>query len=107
MRPFPAAGGKWQISAGGGASPQWRRDGKELFYLGPESRLVAAPVTLSSRGLEAGTPKTLFQNANLQLPGISVTTAYRVSPDGQRILATLLTGLQESSPIVLQTGANR
>jgi Tol biopolymer transport system component len=107
VRPFPAAGGKWQISAGGGTSPQWRRDGKELFYLGPESKLVALPVTLSAKGLETGTAKVLFQNANMQLPGISVPTAYRVSPDGQRFLATLLTGVQESSPIVLQTGAGR
>ncbi len=107
VRPFPAAGGKWQISAGGGTSPQWRRDGKELFYLGPESRLIAVPVTLSARGLEAGTATTLFQNASMPLPGISMTTVYRVAPDGQRFLATLLTGLQESSPIVLQTGAGR
>ncbi len=107
VRPFPAAGGKWQISAGGGTSPQWRRDGKELFYLGPESKLVAVPVTLSAKGLETGTAKVVFQNPNIQLPGISAGTAYRVSPDGQRFLATLLTGLQESSPIVLQTGAAR
>ncbi len=107
VRPFPAAGGKWQISAGGGTSPQWRRDGKELFYLGPESKLVAVPVTLSAKGLEAGTAKVLFQNANIQLPGISAGTAYRVSQDGQRFLTTLLTGVQESSPIVLQTGVHR
>jgi Tol biopolymer transport system component len=107
VRPFPAAGGKWQISAGGGASPQWRRDGKELFYLGPDSRFVAVPVTLSARGLEAGTAKVLFQNTSMQVPGITVPTAYRVSSDGQRFLTTLLTGLQESSPIVLQMGANR
>jgi Tol biopolymer transport system component len=107
VRPFPPAGGKWQISAGGGTSPQWRHDGKELFYLGPESKLVAVPVTLSAKGFETGTAKVVFQNPNIQLPGISAGTAYRVSPDGQRFLVTLLTGLQESSPIVLQTGANR
>ncbi|MEO8053663.1 MAG: hypothetical protein ABI768_00815 [Acidobacteriota bacterium] len=44
---------------------------------------------------------------NMQLGGIPVTTAYRVSPDGQRFLATLPTGLQESSQIVLKTGTGR
>jgi hypothetical protein len=82
VRPFHAAGGKWQMSAAGGGSPHWRRDGKGLFYLGPESRRVAAPVTLSERGLEAGTAKPLFQNTNMQLPSISVPTAFRVSADG-------------------------
>jgi serine/threonine protein kinase/Tol biopolymer transport system component len=105
VRPFPAAGGKWQISAGGGTSPAWRRDGKELFYLSPDRKLVAVPITLSARGLEAGTARVLFQNASLPLASISTKTPYRAAPDGQRFLANLQTGLQESSPIVLQTGA--
>jgi Tol biopolymer transport system component len=106
VRPFPPAGGKWQISASGGTSPEWRRDGKELFYLAPEGKLVAVPVVLSARAFEAGTAKTLFQNASLKLSSPLVTT-YRVAPDGQRILASLLTGLQESSPIALQTDDQR
>jgi serine/threonine protein kinase/Tol biopolymer transport system component len=41
VRRFPAAGGKWQISTRGGAQPRWRRDGKELFYLAPDGKLMA------------------------------------------------------------------
>ncbi|MDA2938906.1 serine/threonine-protein kinase [Acidobacteria bacterium AH-259-A15] len=33
VQPFPATGGKWQISTQGGVQPRWRRDGKELFYI--------------------------------------------------------------------------
>ncbi len=36
VQSFPASGGKWQVSTNGGAQPQWRRDGKELFYLSPD-----------------------------------------------------------------------
>ena len=33
VRPLGGSGDRWQISSGGGVSPRWRRDGKELFYL--------------------------------------------------------------------------
>jgi len=39
-------GGKRQISVNGGAYVQWRRDGKELFYLAPDNRLMAVPIRL-------------------------------------------------------------
>src|SRR5262249_38940792 len=35
VQPFPGPGAKFQISTDGGANPLWRRDGKELFFLGP------------------------------------------------------------------------
>ena len=41
---FPEAHGKWQVSNAGGDQPRWRSDGKELFYLGPDSRMMAVPV---------------------------------------------------------------
>jgi eukaryotic-like serine/threonine-protein kinase len=37
-------GGKWQISNNEGTTPRWRRDGKELFYLGPENTIMAVEV---------------------------------------------------------------
>ncbi len=38
VQPFPPSGGKWQVSSGGGHSPRWRGDGRELFYLTPTVR---------------------------------------------------------------------
>jgi hypothetical protein len=32
VRPFPGAGGRIQISSGGGSEPAWSVDGKRLFY---------------------------------------------------------------------------
>src|SRR5437870_9052201 len=34
--PFPGPGGKWQVSTAGGTFPQWRTDGKELFFIAPK-----------------------------------------------------------------------
>ena len=55
VQPFPAAGGKWQISTNGGENPKWRRDGKELFYLGLDRRLMAVEVKTAPT-FEAGLP---------------------------------------------------
>ena len=41
-----AAGGKWQMSTAGGDKPRWSRDGRELYYIAPDRKLMAVPVTL-------------------------------------------------------------
>jgi len=53
--------GKWQVSYGGGLRPKWSADGKELFYVTPDGKVMAAAVTLSP-AFQAGTPKLLFQS---------------------------------------------
>jgi len=42
---FPTANGKWQVSSAGGQEPRWRQDGRELFYLSAEGKLMAVAVT--------------------------------------------------------------
>jgi Tol biopolymer transport system component len=43
VRPFPNSdAGRWQVSNGGGGSPVWSADGKELFFINGANRLVAA-----------------------------------------------------------------
>jgi Tol biopolymer transport system component len=66
VRPFPliATAGKWMISSGGGTQPRWRRDGKELFYISPDGKLMAVDVT-ELPTFRSGSPKPLFPNANL------------------------------------------
>jgi len=42
--PFRHGSGKWEVSTGGGRFPRWRRDGKELFYLSPDNKLMSAGI---------------------------------------------------------------
>jgi Tol biopolymer transport system component/predicted Ser/Thr protein kinase len=82
---FPDLQGKWQVSNNGGTQPRWRRDGKELFYLAPDGKMMASPVTTGTR-FDAGTPLPLFQaNAREQVAG-SELVMYDVTRDGQRFL---------------------
>ena len=76
--------GKWQVSAKGGADPKWRRDGRELYFIALDGKLMAVPIKISSV-IEAGHPSPLFQTPFPQ-PGNSTLSYYDVSSDGQRFL---------------------
>ncbi len=97
VQPFPGPGGKWQISTAGGSQPVWRRDGKELFFIAPDYKLMAVEVVTGGTAFAAGTPRALFQTRAATL----VVRAYDVSPDGQRFLINSLIGDPTSSPITL------
>jgi Tol biopolymer transport system component len=79
-RGFPETGGKWQVSVAGGAFPRWRRDGREIYYVAPDSKLVAAEVKPSGAALEVGSSKELF---SVKLTG---SFDYDVTADGNRFL---------------------
>jgi serine/threonine protein kinase/Tol biopolymer transport system component len=57
-------GERIEVSTGGGDGPVWRRDGKELFFLGytggPQKKMMAVSVTPNGASLRLGKPVTLF-----------------------------------------------
>jgi Tol biopolymer transport system component len=81
---YPPAGDRWQISTEGGMYPQWRADGKELFYVAG-SKLMAADIGVNGTRLEAGIPRVLFE-APIANWGRNVLVPSR---DGQSFLAIL------------------
>jgi serine/threonine protein kinase len=82
---FPDARGKWQVSNEGGEQPRWRSDGKELFYLSLDGKMMAAPVTTGSK-FDSGPPAALFQVTPPQSNSLLEQFIYDVSHDGQRFL---------------------
>ena len=82
---FPDAHGKWQISNGGGDQPRWRGDGKELFYLAPDGKIMAVAVQ-EGANFNCGAPAALFQANQKQPVATSEQAAYAVTRDGQRFL---------------------
>jgi DNA-binding winged helix-turn-helix (wHTH) protein/Tol biopolymer transport system component len=92
---IPPGKGKWQISAGGGDWPIWRRDGREIFYR-QGTKLMAMPIRLTERSVETGKPLPLFE--------ISGRTRFQVSRDGQRFLIALpAEGAPLSTPLTVHT----
>jgi Tol biopolymer transport system component len=85
--PFPPApnGGKWMVSRGGGVQPRWRRNGKELFYISPDWKMMAVPVS-SRPTLQAGTPQPLFDTEMVDTGIRTGPMSWDISPDGNRFL---------------------
>ncbi len=77
------SGSKTQVSTEGGFQPRWRADGKELFYIGPDKRLMAVETKTDAGGVHVGTPRVLFELRVSNLPG---PPYYDVTRDGQRFL---------------------
>ena len=98
VRSFPDSGGQWQISNGGGSQPRWRRDGKELFYLSPDRKLMAVEVNGSSGTFEAGIPKPLF---DVRIGNAAGVSDYEVAGDGQRFLVNTLFEQNERPPVTV------
>ncbi len=79
---FSGGGGRWQISTNGGTEPAWGPNGKELFYIAPDNKMMRVGVTTGQR-FEAGVPEALFP---VTLAEFSGRNRYRISPDGERFL---------------------
>jgi serine/threonine-protein kinase len=98
VQSFPKTDNRVQVSSAGGSLARWRKDGKELFYRGPDGKLMVAQVRTAGGRLEFGTPDAL--------PGVTVPYVgerfypYDVSADGQRIL-TLKPEISEAAPLTV------
>ena len=90
---FPTPSGKFQVSTNGGNRPRWRRDGKELFYLSADRKMMAVDVKATATTFEIGRPRELFQTRVASAP--FVASVYDVTADGQRFLIN--TALDEAT----------
>jgi eukaryotic-like serine/threonine-protein kinase len=103
VQAFPGPGGKLQVSTAGGAQARWRRDGRELFYIGLDQQLMALPIRVDAthQSIEPGAPVPLFAT---HVGGAVQQTAplqqYDVSADGQQFLLNTITE-QDAPPITM------
>jgi len=98
VRSFPASGAKWQVSAGGGSQPRFTRDGKELFYLSADRKVMAVQVKTDAITFESGAPRVLFETHILMKedrPG----NQYAVASGGQRFLINSTMTGTDATPI--------
>ena len=82
VQSFPTPGQKSLISTNGGTYPAWSRDGKELFFIGADRKLMATAVHTGAT-FKAGVPKPLFET---RLP--SGFSRFDVSKDGRFLIPT-------------------
>ena len=103
-QPFTAEGklgtDRKRVSTKGGAGPNWSSDGKELFYLSGDRKVMAAPVITEGR-FNAGKSVALFQATPRQPISSNDQFAYDVSRDGERFVILTEVRSADSQPISL------
>jgi Tol biopolymer transport system component/predicted Ser/Thr protein kinase len=97
VQTFPLSNRKWQVSTDGGYEPRWRSDGREIYYLSEDRKLMAVSV---GPGPSFDVPKPLFQT---RVPtGVTANRAHYVpSRDGQRFLVNTQTSDPSPTPITV------
>jgi len=85
VSPFPGPGRKWPISVGGGRNVIWSGNGRELFFLTPDDRIMVVSYTANGNGFAASKPQLWSEKRLLRLPSKS----YDLAPDGKRFAAIL------------------
>jgi Tol biopolymer transport system component len=102
IAPFPGGTGKWQVSKSGGIFPRWRRDGRELFYLSLDNKIMAAEIGEPGSSLTIGEAKTLFQGKTAPYSQ-SFGVPYDVTPDGGKFVVVSNVTPLEATPLTLVT----
>ena len=92
VQPFPPTGAKWQVSTGGGEQPQWRQDGRELYYVTPDKKLMAVDITSTPSVFARGEPRVLMETRMTGWERLGAGCCqYAPSKDGQRFLISSAT----------------
>jgi Tol biopolymer transport system component len=102
VAPFPTGAGRRRVSVEGGSQPRWRRDGRELFFLAADARIMAAAV----RDGDLGAPAPLFRSPTTpsNRSELAIWNDYDVSPDGQRFLIRVDLVSRDTMPMTVALG---
>ena len=84
---FPTLGERWRISANGGEDPQWRPDGRELYYVSGDHTLTAVPVR-ADKTFAFGEPRSLFRVTPDPADVAGLGPLYAPAPNGERFIVT-------------------
>jgi len=99
VRPFLGGSQHWQISGGGGSMPRWSHDGRQLYFVSTEGRLMVAAIH-AGEAFAADAPQPLFMTRLRLLNGIT-RTQYDITADGRFLMNTGLGGPEQQTFVTL------
>ena len=97
LQSFPSPTLQAQVSTAGGTQPRWRPDGRELFYLALDGKMMSVSIR-GNDTLETDAPRPMF---NTPLDPRALRQTYAVSPDGQRFLLQMPSASSSSTLTVV------
>jgi Tol biopolymer transport system component len=86
VQAFPRPSQRWAVSTGGGTAPRWSSDGREIYFVEPGGRMMAAPVRVKHSMLDVGAPVPLFATG-MRLQTQLFKFAYAVARDGRFLIS--------------------
>jgi len=100
VQPFPSGAGRWQVSTSGGSRPQWRKDGKEMYFFSTDQQQVmAVDIKQNGGSLQLGTPQVLLKATTVSGP----QGPYTVSADGKKFVMNTVSPQSITEPLTLIT----
>ena len=96
VQSFPPSADKLVVSSAGGAFPLWRDDGKELFYLTEDGRVMSAEIKSGAK-IESSVPQQLFQTRIK----FADDCPYAINPDGSRFLINVPAETNDTAPMIV------
>lgn len=98
---FPEPRRRLQVTSDGGSSPAWGPDGRELFYVSADEKLMVVTMQTGRDGIEPSAPREVLP---LNLP--SYTSLYDIAPDGHRILLQRRESVTENIEVIVNWAAS-
>jgi hypothetical protein len=95
-------GDRFLISRDGAQCLRWRKNGKELYYLGSDGRVFAVSLDFRSARVHAGKPEPLFTIEAEARATVHSVVSFDVSADGSRFVIPSITPGESSALVVLQ-----
>ena len=86
VQAFPPSGARWQVSRSGGRQPQWAPDGRQIFYISPDKKLIAVDVDGSTSRFDVRASRVLVDTRVGGWERTHLGNPYAITADGQRIL---------------------
>jgi hypothetical protein len=97
VQSFPVPSSKFRVSSNGGVQPRWRHDGKELFYIAGDGKLMAVDLKTAPT-FQPGIPHALFDPRIYGGSSTNYNFRYDVTADGRRFLVNSVPESQTSTP---------
>jgi Tol biopolymer transport system component len=101
VSPFPKPVGKLQVSIGGGVQPRWRHDGRELYYLAFDRKMMAVAVSKTEASFQPGSVRPLFEMFRTMWLTVAGQNQYEVMPDGNKFIAVSSDSDESPAPLSL------
>jgi hypothetical protein len=95
---FPRAGGKWQLSHGGGTEPRWRGDMKAIFYIGRKQMRTETAVSAEG-SFSVAEVHALFSIHSRPPNSLTDMWTYDVDREGQPFLVNQAVHLDRAAPL--------